>query len=154
MLVSQSASPQTVSPGQRVRLTSTTDSILTGVVDSVRGNQIWLHSTPPHSPPVQLDYVRILELSQGGKAALGDGLAYGALGGAIVGGALWLAFINGDPYEEMKGMWAAVFVGSGAVGGAVAGMGLSLALARERWKIVPRDQWAARWLLGLRFFPR
>jgi hypothetical protein len=122
----------------------------------VSQNRIWLHSTPQPSAAISLDRVQVLERSEGRKPDWSKGLAFGALGGAIVGGALWLAFISGDYDDGTKGLFAGVLVGSGAVGGALAGMGLSVILARDRWVVVPRDQWAVgppAWQLGLRFVP-
>jgi hypothetical protein len=146
------AAGQHITSGQRVRLTLADSSARIGVVDSVNRDRIWLRSTP-YPSVVALDRVQVMERSERRKPALSKGLAYGALGGAIVGGALWLAFISGDYDDGSKGLFAGVLIGSGAVGGALAGMGLSLALARDRWVVVPRDRWAARppaWQLGFR----
>jgi hypothetical protein len=85
-----------------------------------------------------------------------EGTCFGALGGPIVGGALWLAFISGDYDDGTKGIFAGVLLGSGAVGGALAGMGLSVILVRDRWILLPRDRGAIRppaWRLGLRLVP-
>ena len=127
-----------------------------GVVDSLNQDRIWLRPAGQSATPIPLTQVKRMELSQGRKPALGKGLVFGALSGAAVGGALWLAFISGDPYDENKVLWAAVFLGSGVAGGALAGAGLSLILARDRWEVVPRERWAvgrAAWQLGLRLVP-
>jgi hypothetical protein len=156
VLATQVAAGQRIMSGQRVRMTLTSDSIRTGVVDSLNQDRIWLRPARQSATPIPLSQVQRMELSQGRKPALGKGLAFGALSGAAVGGALWLAFISGDPYDENKGLWAAVFLGSGVVGGALAGAGLSLILARDRWEVVPRDRWAvgpAAWQLGFQLVP-
>ncbi len=156
VLATQVATGQRVMSGQRVRMTLTSDSVQMGVVDSLNRDRIWLRPAGESATSVPLTQVQRMELSQGRKADLGKGLALGALTGAAVGGALWLAFISGDFDDGNKGMWAAVFLGSGVVGGALAGAGLSLILARDRWEVVPRDRWAvgpAVWRLGLRLAP-
>lgn len=156
VLATQVAAGQRIMSGQRVRVTLTSDSIRMGVVDSLNQDRIWLGPARQSATPIPLTQVQRMELSLGRKPAWGKGLALGALSGAAVGGALWLAFISGDPYDENKGLWAAVFLGSGVVGGALAGAGLSLILARDRWEVVPRDRWAvgpAAWQLGLRLVP-
>jgi hypothetical protein len=147
----QLATGQVLAPGQRVRIT--TESTLTGRVDSVSRDRIWLSPSP--AEPIPLDRIRKVELSRGRKPALGKAAAYGALAGAVVGGVLWAAFIAGDEYsEDPKELFALALIGGGAAGGALAGMGLSLTLARERWEIVPRDDWvrrSAQWRLGFRW---
>jgi hypothetical protein len=156
LLAAQVAASQQVASGQRVRVTLTDSSAKVAVVDSVSQDQVWLRSTAQSSAAIPLNRVQRLERSEGRKPAWSKGLAFGALGGAIVGGALWLAFISGDYDDGTKGIFAGVLLGSGAVGGALAGMGLSVILARDRWVVVPRDRWAVRphaWQLGLRFVP-
>jgi hypothetical protein len=157
LLAAQVAAGQHIASGHRVRLTLSDSSARAGVVDSVNQDHIWLRSTPQPSAGIPLDRVQVLERSEGRKPAWSKGLAYGALGGAIVGGALWLAFISGDQEEEdTKAIFAGVLIGSGAVGGALAGMGLSAVLARDRWVVVPQDRWTVGsvvWQLGLRLVP-
>jgi hypothetical protein len=152
----QPAMGQRIAPGQRARVTLSDSSTRVGVIDSVSPDEVWLRPELQPAGPVPLDRVHRVELWRDRKPEIGRGIAYGALAGAVLGGALWLAFINGDEFEEMKGMWAAVFLGTGAAGGAVAGAGLSLMLARDKWVAVPREQWAVArtvWHLGLRFSP-
>ena len=156
LLAANVAVGQHITSGQRVRVTLTDSSTKIGIADSVSQAQVWLRSTPQPSAAIPLDRVQVLERSEGRKPAWSKGLAFGALGGAVVGGALWLAFISGDYDDGSKGIFAGVLLGSGAVGGALAGMGLSLILARDRWVVVPRDRWAVgppEWRLGLRFVP-
>jgi hypothetical protein len=156
LLAAPVAAGQDVTSGRRVRVTLTDSSAKVGIVDSVSQDRVWLRSSPQHSAAIPLDRVQLLERSEGRKPAWSKGLAFGALGGAIVGGALWLAFISGDNDDGTKGLWAGVFLGSGAVGGALAGMGLSEILARDRWVVVPRERWAVGpqvWRLGLRLVP-
>jgi hypothetical protein len=150
------AAGQHLTPGQHARVTLTDSSARIGVVDSVSRDAIWLRSNLKPAVPIAFNQIQRLELRQDRKADVGKGIAYGALAGAVVGGALWLAFINGDEGEEDKGLWAAVFLGSGTAGGTLAGAGISVILARDRWITVPRDQWVAgppAWYLGLRFSP-
>ena len=152
----QPAAGQRIAPGQRARVTLTDNSTRLGVIDSVGRDEIWLRPELQPAAPIPRGQVQRLELWRDRKPEVGKGIAYGAVGGALVGGALWLAFINGDEFEEMKGLWAAVFLGSGAVGGALVGAGVSLILARDKWIAVPRDRWAVArtaWHLGLRFSP-
>jgi hypothetical protein len=153
----QTVAAQRVTPGQPARVTLTDSSTRLGVLDSVTRGEVWFHSDLQPPAPIPSARIQRLELRQHRKPDVGKGIAYGALAGVVVGGALWLAFINSDEFEEEKGRWAAVFLGSGAAGGALAGAGLSLILARDRWTTVPRDQWAlappAAWYLGLRFSP-
>jgi hypothetical protein len=148
----QVAGGQDLTPGQRVRLTLTGDSTRTGIFDSASQEQVWLRSESAGRIP--FSGVQRVELSRGRQPAWKKGLACGALAGTVVGGALWLAFINGDQEEdEIKEIFAAVLLGSGAVGGALAGAGLSLILARDRWEVVPRERWTIRlptWQVGVR----
>jgi hypothetical protein len=156
LLVAQVTASQQIASGQRVRVTLTDSPAKVGVVDSVSRDQIWLRSTAQSSGAIPLDRVQRLERSEGREPAWSKGLAFGALGGALVGGALWLAFISGDYDDGTKGIFAGVLVSSGAVGGALAGMGLSVILARDRWVVVPLDRWGVGppvWQLGLRFVP-
>lgn len=157
LLAVQMAAGQRIIPGQPARVTLTDSSARLGVVDSVSQDQVWFRSDSGAASSIRLDRVQRMELRQDRKPELGKGIAYGGLGGAVVGGVLWLAFISGDQEEaDIKQIFAAILVGSGAVGGALAGAGLSLILARDRWVVVPQDQWAAAepvWYLGLRFSP-
>ncbi|MFN0179587.1 MAG: hypothetical protein ACKVZ0_12385 [Gemmatimonadales bacterium] len=144
---------QGISPGRRLRFSANADSVpRVGIVDSISHGRIWLRPALGAPHVVELAGLRTVEISQGRRPALGKGLAFGALGGVAVGGALWLALVSGDPYEEYKNLLAAVYLGSGAVGGALAGAGVSLILARDRWQSIPRGQWpavSAWWKVGL-----
>jgi membrane associated rhomboid family serine protease len=156
LLIPHITNGQQLTPGQRIRVTLGNSVTHSGIFDSVGQDGVWFRTTRQRSAAIPRDRIHVIEQSQDRKPALAKGLGYGALAGALVGGALWLAFINGDPYEEMKGEWAAVFLASGAVGGALAGAGVSVILASDRWVVVPRDQWAtgiSSWQLGLRLTP-
>ncbi len=157
LLAVQMVAGQRITPGQPARVTLTDSSARLGLVDSVSQDQIWFRSDSESALSIPLARVQRMVLRQDRNPQWKKGLGYGALGGAVVGGALWLAFISGDQEEsDIKQIFAGILVGSGAVGGALAGAGLSLILARDRWVVVPRDQWAVAqpvWYLGLRFSP-
>jgi hypothetical protein len=82
----QVAAGQHLGPGQRVRIT--TDSTLTGWVDSLNRDRIWLRQKRVERIP--LNRIQRIELSRGRKADLGQGAAYGARSPAR-----WLAAPSG-----------------------------------------------------------
>jgi hypothetical protein len=141
----QVAAPPRLASGQRVRVTLSPDSVVTGVFSSLGQDQVWLRSSS-----IPVERVQLIELSQGRKPAWIKGLAYGALGGAVVGGLLY-ATITDEYMKDDSNIWIPVFIGAGIAGGALIGGGLSLILARERWSVVPREEWAtvgSRWRIG------
>jgi hypothetical protein len=121
--------------GQRVRVTLTDSSRYVAVADSAHDGRLWLASSPH---PILLDQVTGIEVSRGKKTNWLLGAGLGAVAGAAIGFLLKSAFEQDIPSED-EGPITAAYVGAGALGGTLIGIGLSAALAPERWEAVPPD---------------
>lgn len=145
--------------GRRTRITMNDSSSMIARVDSARDGRIWL-SSGMATRAVDLEQVHRIDVSQGRKPKWLLGTAAGAGLGLLTGLALKSA-IESDLASDDDQIVTLAYLGAGAGGGALIGLGLSFVLAGERWEPLPESRWAAPqrardpstnpgWRLGLR----
>ena len=121
--------------GERIKVIFPDSSMYIGRLDSAQASRIWLTSEPAEVRVISLSRFDELQVSRGRKPKF----LLGAELGAVIGLASSLVIKNiveKDVASDDK-LPAGLYVGVGIAGGALVGLGLSVAAAPERWETVP-----------------